>query len=110
MEYRTIIAAVVVLLSIAEVVVPEMESSDGYHCSNLDLLATLGNCNTDNPRIQISKTTSDYRLRLCPSASEQCSTTNIMSLDWIRCSQICDACLALLGPTREKINNYNYIA
>ena len=102
MEFRTIVVTIMLLLSIAEVVVPETESSGAYRCSNLDLLATLGNCNTDNPRIQISKTTNDYRLRLCPSTSEPCSTTNIMSLDWIRCSQICDACRALLGPTREK--------
>ena len=102
-----IIVTVLLLLSIAEVV-PETESSGGYRC-NLDL-ATLMNCNTDNPRIQVSKTMSDYQLRFCPSTSEACSTTNIMSLNWIECREICVACRALLGPTREKFNDadYNY--
>jgi hypothetical protein len=100
MEFRII---VVLLLLIAEVV-PERERSGGpYRCCNLDFAATLGNCSTDNPRIQISKDMNGYQLRLCPS--EQCSMADInMRFNWIRCRDICDACQALLGPTREKIN------
>ena len=91
---------VVILLLTAEVA---PEDSGGYNCRNLEPLVTFGNCR-DNSRIQISKDMNNYRLRLCPS-EQQCSTPDgTMSLNWIRCRDICNACQSLLGPNRKIID------
>ena len=77
----------------------EREEGDGYTCRNLE----LRNC-INNTRIQISKNSRDYQIRLCPS-EQQCTAAAGRSLNWIRCSDICGACESLLGRNRENVKD-----
>ena len=94
MKFRSVL----ILLLMVRVVVPE--GSRANDCRNRGLVE-LGNC-TNNSRIQILKDAQNYQLRLCPS-EQQCTTVTAidMSLNWIRCRDICDACRSLLGPNRK---------
>ena len=91
--------SVLILLLTAKLVAPERSERSGprqYTCNNQGLVE-LRNC-TNNSRIQISKDTRNYKLRLC--SNDRCTpvAATDMSLDWIRCRDICDACQSLLGP------------
>ena len=92
-----------ILLLTAKLVAPErLERSGGSYTCNNQGLVEFRNC-TNNSKIQISKDTRNYKLRLC--SNDQCMpvAATDMSLDWIRCRDICDACRALLGPNSENI-------
>ena len=58
----------------------------------------LDNC-INNPRITISKTKQNYRLRLC--SNDQCipDARDNMNLNWIKCNDVCKACPLLLSET-----------
>ena len=98
---------VVILLLMAKVVPgrseeEEREGEGGYTCRNQGLVE-LASC-TNNARIQISKDSRNYQIRLC--SNEQCTpiaAASDASLDWIQCRDICNACESLLGPNRKDV-------
>lgn len=100
MKFRIILFLILMAKVVPERSEEEEEGDGGYMCSNQGLVK-LGNC-TNNAKIQISKDSQNYQIRLC-SNEQQCTPVVAAdaSLDWIECRDICGACRSLLGPDRE---------